>query len=123
MLGASGVVMGTRFYAIRRRLGHRRQKTGFVLPLVTTGCAASCLDRWFGREVELLRHQEEEAAAATRFAAARRDNDFDIAAVIAGESSGLVRDNCSVRHARSWNGVVREASALLAQWSPQTVSG
>jgi hypothetical protein len=102
---------------LRRRLGHRRQKTGSVLPLVTDTLRSIVFDisrrnvwpapftgrclrnvhlhRWFGREVELLRHQEE--AAATRFAAARRDNDFDIAAVIAGESSGLVRDNCSAR--------------------------
>jgi len=76
------------------------------------------LDRWFGREVELLRHQDEES---TRYAVARRDNDFDIAAVIAGESSELVRDISSAREVVER--VVREASALLTHWSPQPVSG
>jgi hypothetical protein len=42
------------------------------------------------------------------------------APVIAGESSGLVRDICSVREVVER--VVREASALLVQWAPQTVS-
>jgi nitronate monooxygenase len=138
MLGASGVVMGTRFYATQEAAGAQAAKeriraaTGDdtlrsivfdisrrnVWPAPFTGrCLRNVhLDRWFGREVELLRHQEEEA---TRFAAARRDNDFDIAAVIAGESSGLVRDICSAREVVER--VVREASALLVQWSPQTV--
>jgi nitronate monooxygenase len=139
MLGASGVVMGTRFYATQEAAGAQAAKeriraaTGDdtlrsivfdisrrnVWPAPFTGrCLRNVhLDQWFGREVELLRHQEEEA---TRYAAARRDNDFDIAPVIAGESSGLVRDICSVREVVER--VVREASALLVQWSPQTVS-
>jgi nitronate monooxygenase len=139
MLGASGVVMGTRFYATQEAAGAQAAKeriraaTGDdtlrsivfdisrrnVWPAPFTGrCLRNVhLDQWFGREVELLRHQEEEA---TRFAAARRDNDFDIAPVIAGESSGLVRDICSAREVVER--VVREASALLVQWSPQTVS-
>jgi nitronate monooxygenase len=140
MLGASGVVMGTRFYATQEAAGAQAAKeriraaTGDdtlrsivfdisrrnVWPAPFTGrCLRNeHLDRWFGREVELLRHQEEEA---TRYAAARRDNDFDIAAVIAGESSGLVRDICSAGEVVER--VVREASALLAHWSPQTVRG
>src|SRR4029434_8602094 len=139
MLGASGVVMGTRFYATQEAAGAQAAKeriraaTGDdtlrsivfdisrrnVWPAPFTGrCLRNVhLDQWFGREVELLRHQEEEA---TRYAAARRDNDFDIAPVIAGESSGLVRDICSVREVVER--VVREASALLVQWAPQTVS-
>jgi nitronate monooxygenase len=138
MLGASGVVMGTRFYATQEAAGAQaakdriRDATGDdtlrsivfdisrrnVWPAPFTGrCLRNVhLDRWFGREVELLRHQDEEA---TRFAAARRDNDFDVAAVIAGESSGLVRDICSAREVVER--VMREASALLLQWSHQTV--
>lgn len=140
MLGASGVVMGTRFYATQEAAGapvakeRIRAATGDdtlrsivfdisrrnVWPAPFTGrCLRNVhLDRWFGREVELLRHQEEES---TRYAVARRDNDFDIAAVIAGESSGLVRDISSAREVVER--VVREASALLAHWSPQPVSG
>jgi nitronate monooxygenase len=140
MLGAAGVVMGTRFYATHEAAGAAAAKeriraaTGDdtlrsivfdisrrnVWPAPFTGrCLRNVhLDRWFGRELELLRYQEEES---TRYAAARRDNDFDIAAVIAGESSGLVRDITSAREVVER--VVREASALLAHWSPQTVSG
>ena len=47
------------------------------------------LDTWYGREVELLRNLEQEA---TKYAAARKDANFDIAAVIAGESCGLVQE-------------------------------
>jgi len=69
-------------------------------------------ERRFGREVELLRHQEEEAA---RYAAARNEGVFDVAAVIAGESSGLVREITSAREVVERT--VREASALLASGS------
>jgi nitronate monooxygenase len=139
MLGASGVVMGTRFYAtheaagapaakerIRAATGDDTQRSIVfdisrrnVWPAPFTGrCLRNAhLDRWLGREVELLRHQEEESE---RYAAARRENDFDIAAVIAGESSGLVRDITSAREVVE--GVMREASALLEHGSSQTIS-
>ncbi len=139
MLGASGVVMGTRFYAtheaagapaakerIRAATGDDTQRSIVfdisrrnVWPAPFTGrCLRNAhLDRWFGREVELLRHQEEESE---RYAAARQENDFDIAAVIAGESSGLVRDITSAREVVE--GVMREASALLEHGSSQTIS-
>jgi nitronate monooxygenase len=139
MLGASGVVMGTRFYAtheaagaptakerIRAATGDDTQRSIVfdisrrnVWPAPFTGrCLRNThLDRWFGREVELLRHQEEESE---RYAAARRENDFDIAAVIAGESSGLIRDITSAREVVE--GVMREASVLLARWSSHTFS-
>jgi nitronate monooxygenase len=98
MLGASGVLMGTRFYATEEAAGapaakeRIRAATGDdtlrsivfdisrrnVWPAPFTGrCLRNAhLDRWFGREVELLRHQEEQAA---RYATARRDADFDVA--------------------------------------------
>jgi nitronate monooxygenase len=139
MLGASGVVMGTRFYAtheaagapaakerIRAATGDDTQRSIVfdisrrnVWPAPFTGrCLRNMhLDRWFGREVELLRHQEEESE---RYAVARRENDFDIAAVIAGESSGLVRDITSAREVVE--GVMREASTLLEHGSSQTIS-
>jgi len=67
-------------------------------------------ERWYGREIELMQNLERES---TRYSAARRDEDFDIAAVIAGESSGLVREISSVRDVV--DGIIREASTLLAQ--------
>ena len=131
MLGASGVLLGTRFYATQEAAGAQAAKeriraaTGDdtlrsivfdisrrnVWPAPFTGrCLRNAhTERWFGREVELLRHQEEEAA---RYAAARDDGNFDVAAVIAGESSGLVREITSAREVVERT--VREASALLA---------
>jgi nitronate monooxygenase len=136
MLGASGVLIGTRFYATHEAAGAQAAKeriraaTGDdtlrsivfdisrrnVWPAPFTGrCLRNAhLDRWFGREVELLRHQEEES---TRYAEARRENNFDVAAVIAGESSGLVRDIASAGDVVER--IVREASALLARGWPQ----
>ena len=136
MLGASGVLMGTRFYATQESAGPQpakeriRAATGDdtlrsivfdisrvnVWPAPYTGrCLRNAhLDRWFGREVELLRHQEEEA---TRYAMARRNDDFDVAAVIAGESSGLIQDICSARDVVER--IVSDASVLLARGGPQ----
>ena len=130
-LGASGVLLGTRFYATQEAAGAEAAKeriraaTGDdtlrsivfditrrnVWPAPFTGrCLRNAhLDRWYGREVELMRHLDEES---TKYAAARRDGDFDIAAVIAGESSGLVREISSAREVV--DRIVREASALLA---------
>jgi nitronate monooxygenase len=134
MLGASGVLLGTRFYATEEAAGAQAAKeriraaTGDdtlrsivfdisrrnVWPAPFTGrCLRNAhAERWFGREVELLRHQEEEAA---RYATARSEDNFDVAAVIAGESSGLVRDITSAREVVERT--VREASALLADGS------
>lgn len=111
MLGASGVLLGTRFYASQEAAGHAtakeriREATGDdsvrsivfdisrrnVWPSPFTG---RCLrnghvDRWLGREIELLRTQDSESS---RYGAAREIGDFDVAAVIAGEASGLCRD-------------------------------
>jgi nitronate monooxygenase len=131
-LGASGVLTGTQEGAAAEAAKDRiRTATGDetlrsivfdisrrnVWPAPFTGrCLRNAhADRWFGREVELLRHQEEQA---TRYAAARNDGDFDIAAVIAGESSGLVRDIPSAREVVER--IVRDASALLAPASSST---
>lgn len=137
MLGASGVLMGTRFYATLEAAGAQAAKeriraaTGDetlrsivfdisrrnVWPAPFTGrCLRNAYaDRWFGREVELMRHLDEES---TRYAAARRDGDFDVAALIAGESSGLVRDISSAHDVVER--VTREASALLARVASET---
>jgi nitronate monooxygenase len=138
MLGASGALIGTRFYATQEAAGAQEAKdricaaTGDdtlrsivfdisrrnVWPAPFTGrCLRNPhLERWFGRELELLRCQEEESA---RYAEARRENNFDIAAVIAGESSGLIRDITSARDIMER--IVREASALLTHRSRESL--
>ena len=131
MLGASGVLIGTRFYATQEAAGAHSAKeriraaTGDdtlrsivfdisrrnVWPAPFTGrCLRNAhLERWFGRELELLRHQEEEAMS---YAQAREENNFDIAAVIAGEASGLIRDITAAQEVVDC--IVDEATALLA---------
>jgi nitronate monooxygenase len=109
-LGAAGVMLGTRFYASEEAAGALAAKERI--------CAASgddtlrsivfdisrrnvwpapfngrCLvndhaRRWFGREVELMRQAHE---VAPRYQAAREAEDFDVAAVIAGEAADLIR--------------------------------
>lgn len=111
MLGAQGVVLGTRFYASEEAAGHPDAKARIaaasgeetlrgivfdisrnnVWPAPFTG---RCLinehtRRWAGRETELMRHLHEEG---TRYMSARERGDFDIAAVIAGEAAGLIHD-------------------------------
>jgi nitronate monooxygenase len=128
--------MGTRFYASQEAAGAQtakeriREVTGddtlrsivfdiskrHVWPAPFT---ARCLrnahaDRWFGREIELVRHLDEEAE---KYAAARAAGDFDIAAVTAGEAAGLIHDIPSAPDVIQR--VVHEASALLARWSSQ----
>lgn len=134
MLGASGVLMGTRFYATSEAAGAETAKdriraaTGDdtlrsivfdisrrnVWPAPFTGrCLRNeHLERWYGREVELMRHLDEES---TKYVAARRDGNFDIAAVIAGESAGLIREIASAREVI--DRIVRDASTLLARGS------
>jgi len=111
MLGASGVLMGTRFYAsvecdgpeeAKRRICAAESGTSVrgiifdlsrnnVWPAPFTG---RCLvndhaRRWMGREVELLQQVD---AVAVEYAAAKAAGNFDVAAVIAGESVGLIHD-------------------------------
>lgn len=134
MLGAAGILMGTRFYATPEAAGAEGAKDRIrnasgddtlrsivfdisrrnVWPAPFTGrCLRNeHLERWYGREVELMRHQDEEA---TKYVTARKDGNFDIAAVIAGESAGLVRDISPVRELV--DRIVRDASTLLARGS------
>ncbi len=114
-LGAAGVVLGTRFYATAEAAGFAAAKERIVAasgddsqrsivfdmsrrkvwPAPYTGrCLQNDhLRRWSGRELELLRDQ---ADVAERYAAARAAGNFDMAAVIAGESAGLIHDLPSV---------------------------
>ena len=133
-LAHAGVLMGTRFYASQEAAGTQgakeriRKATGDdtlrsivfdisrrnVWPAPFTGrCLRNAhADRWFGLEIELMRHLDEESA---KYAAARDAGDFDTAAVIAGEAVGLIHDIPSAHDVIER--VVHEALALLTQWS------
>jgi nitronate monooxygenase len=110
MLGAQGVVMGTRFYASQDAAGSSLAKQRIVQasgadtlrsivfdisrrniwPAPYTGrCLANKhTERWHGRELELMRR----ADALDAFARARQDGDYDTAPVIAGEAAALIND-------------------------------
>jgi nitronate monooxygenase len=132
MLGASGALLGTRFYATAEAAAldaakHRicaasgddtlrsivfdiSRRSVWNAPFTGRCLRNDHLDRWYGREVELLRHQDEESA---RYAQARSEGNFDIAAVIAGEAAGLIREIAPAREVI--DRIVRDASALLAR--------
>lgn len=110
-LGASGVLLGTRFYASQEADGGEEAKKRIcaakggstargvifdlsrnnVWPAPFTG---RCLvndhaRRWAGRELELLQNIK---TVAAEYAAAKAAGDYDVAAVIAGEAVGLIHD-------------------------------
>ena len=130
-LGASGVLLGTRFYASEEAIGHADAKRRIVdckggeetirgilfdmardnvWPSPYTGRVLrnEFSDRWIGRERDLLQHLHTERP---RFLEARANHEFDIAPVIAGESAGLIHD---VRPAKAIvDDLVREMSEIL----------
>jgi nitronate monooxygenase len=111
MLGASGVLLGTRFYASQEADGADEAKRiicaaksgssvrGIIFDLSRNNVWPSpfngrCLIndhalRWIGREVELLQNVN---SVAAEYAAAKAAGNFNIAAVIAGEAVGLIHD-------------------------------
>jgi nitronate monooxygenase len=111
MLGASGVLLGTRFYASQECDGAEEAKKricaatsgnsvrGIIFDLSRNNVWPApfngrCLindhaRRWIGREVELLQNVH---AVAAEYGAAKAAGNFDIAAVIAGEAVGLIHD-------------------------------
>ena len=110
-LGASGVLLGTRFYASQEADGAEEAKRricaassgstlrGIIFDLSRNNVwpapfTGRCLindhaRRWMGREVELMQNV---AAVAAEYAAAKAAGNFDVAAVIAGEAVGLIHD-------------------------------
>jgi nitronate monooxygenase len=130
MLGASGVAIGTRFYATVEGAAKEAAKKRIVdstgddslrsivfdisrsnvWPEPFTGrCLYNDhLRRWAGREMELLRALGTEGE---RYAAARAQGDFNMAAVIAGEAAGLIHDLPTARELVQR--MVREAAELL----------
>jgi len=131
MLGASGVLLGTRFYASREADGADEAKRiiceaksgssvrsiifdlsrNNVWPAPFTG---RCLindhaRRWMGREVELLQNVN---TVAAEYAAAKAASNFKTAAVIAGEAVGLIHDVPPA--AEIIDRIVTEAEQILA---------
>jgi nitronate monooxygenase len=111
-LGASGVLMGTRFYASEEANAHADAKRRIVAcnggeetirgilfdmaranvwPAPYTGrILRNAFSRqWEGRERELMQQLHVEHP---RYMAARENHDYDTAAVIAGEAAGLIHD-------------------------------
>jgi nitronate monooxygenase len=111
MLGASGVLLGTRFYASQECDGMEEAKRRIcaatsgdttrgiifdlsrnnVWPAPFTGRTLinDHARRWMGREIELLQNV---GAVTAEYMAAREAGNFDIAAVFAGEAVGLIHD-------------------------------
>jgi nitronate monooxygenase len=111
MLGASGVLVGTRFYASVEANGAAEAKEcirtadpndtvrGVVpdwsrslfwpAPFTARTLLNDHIRRWTGREVELMQRSVE---IAKEYAAAKMAGDFEIAGVFAGEAVGLIHD-------------------------------
>jgi nitronate monooxygenase len=111
MLGASGVMLGTRFYAsiecdgadeakkricaadsgetVRSIIFDVSRKLWWPAPFTGRALVNDHARRWMGREVELVQNVE---AVAVEYAAARDAGNFDIAGVFAGDGVGLIHD-------------------------------
>ena len=131
MLGAAGVLLGTRFYASQEADGAEEAKQricaarsgsttrGIIFDLSRNNVwpapfTGRCLindhaRRWMDRELELLQNVK---AVAAEYAAAKAAGNFDVAAVIAGEAVGLIHD--IPRAAEIIDRIVTEAGQLLA---------
>jgi len=111
MLGASGVLLGTRFYAsveceveeeAKQRIcaasgGSTARSVVFDLsrnifwpaPFTLRALVNDHSRRWMGREVELMQNM---ATVSADYATAKRARNFDIAGVFAGEATALIHD-------------------------------
>lgn len=111
MLGASGVLIGTRFYASVEANGAEEAKQriraadsndtvrGVIVdwsrslfwpaPFTARTLLNDHIRRWTGREIELMQRAAE---VAVDYAAARAAGNFEVAAVFAGEAVGLIHD-------------------------------
>jgi nitronate monooxygenase len=111
MLGASGVLLGTRFYAslecdgaddakkricaagsgdtVRSIIFDVSRKLWWPAPFTGRALINDHARRWMGREVELVQNVD---AVALDYAAARDAGNFDVAGVFAGDGVGLIDD-------------------------------
>lgn len=134
MLGAQGVLVGTRFYATEEAEGHPEAKRRIVeaqagqtvrsivfdlsrqirWPAQYTGrlLRNRHVETWLGRESELESRMEE---VGREYAAARERGDFDMAGVIAGEACALIHDIPPA--GEIVERIVKEAEELLKRYS------
>jgi len=140
VLGADGVVMGTRFWASDEALVHPKlveaaltatgdeTLRGSVVDLVRgiddwpqryniRAMRSETTDRWTGREAELRAVAEQEMP---RYAEAAMKGDARIASPIVGEAIGLVHYRAPA--ATILQEVVSEAEAILGRTAPALVS-
>ena len=111
MLGATGVLLGTRFYAsiecdgdeeakkricaassgntVRSVIFDVSRKLFWPAPFTGRALINDHASRWMGREVELIQNVD---AVADEYADARAAGNFDVAGVFAGEGVGLIHD-------------------------------
>jgi nitronate monooxygenase len=132
MLGADGVVVGTRFWSSKEALTAKAATDRAAAATGDDTVRTKAIDALRGvpwpeefsfRMVEnqftrTWAHREKEAAAAYGtlaevFAEARASQNFDIAPIVAGESIGLFRDRPTA--ASIVEGMVGEAKTLLGR--------
>ena len=111
MLGASGVLLGTRFYAsvecdgaedakmricaansgetVRSMIFDISRQLWWPPPFTGRALINDHARRWMGRETELIHNVE---TVAAEYAAAREAGNFDVAGVYAGAGVGLIHD-------------------------------
>ena len=111
VMGASGVLLGTRFYASRECDGAEEAKKricaatagdtvrGMIFdisrkiwwpaPFTARTLINDHAQRWIGRETELVHNVE---AVAAEYAVQRDAGNYDVAAVFAGGAAGLIHD-------------------------------
>lgn len=136
-LGASGVLLGTRFLATREAPMHEALKQLIVQSDGTDTLVTDVADimlgnawpgamervmrnrvveRWLGRENELRRHNEE---AYARMAEARKRGDGEEALVYFGQGAALIKDIVSA--AEVVKSIVDEAEQILTRELPGLV--
>jgi nitronate monooxygenase len=135
MLGAQGVLMGTRFYTSIEALGHKRAKErivsargeqtkrtrifdvarGIEWPEHYTGRALRnhFLERWEGREEELGTALDTEGAA---FREAMREGNTDTAVVWCGEAADLISEVLGAAELVQRIGAEAEACLRSGKW-------
>jgi nitronate monooxygenase len=135
LLGAQGVLMGTRFYASQEAIGHPEAKRRIVAAEAGQTVRSIVFDlsrrirwpgqytgrllrnrhaeTWLGRERELEARMDE---VGKDYAAARERGDFDMAGVIAGEACALIHDIPPA--ADIVERIVAEAERLLVAHQP-----
>jgi NAD(P)H-dependent flavin oxidoreductase YrpB (nitropropane dioxygenase family) len=138
VLGAAGVLMGTRFLATPEAPVHPRHKDQIVRSdgtdtIVTDvgdimmgsdwpGALARvarnrAVERWLGRTNELRRHREE---VVSKMSLARKNGEIDEAVIYYGQSAALIDE--IVPAAEVVARTVREAEDILRERLPQLIS-